>query len=348
MIVSFNLMSAMDCPLSDLKEIILSDDETRLQAALDKGVPIDIQESDGNTPLCRAAEEGLIKMIKILLDRNAQVNLADRTGNTPLHCAAFMGRADVVRMLLDHHADINARTKGDQKYGETPLHLACEWNHGEVVRALLEKSPDLEANYSGVTPLYKAVQNGYLKIVTLLADAGANVQVQDRYKKSALRVAMGSKHVRIVEELLKRGARSDCPIVSSGISIIFRYKFFLNEVISGNVNCLQMAINPETDFLQLVEALHYAIGQRRVGAVEVVTKELVKREGIAHVHHFLEVVKAFLTRSWFTQEELGDYQTIRQFLESQVHAIPDQLHPGHTRRLPTTVRVRFAGTDDSS
>jgi hypothetical protein len=219
----------------------------------------------------------------------------------------------------------------------------------EVVRALLEQSPDLEANHSGITPLYNAAQNGSLRILVLLADAGANVQVQDCYKKSALHVAIEGQHFRIVEELLKRGARDDCPTVSHSVSIIFRDKPFLREAVFGNVNCLRIAINPGTDLLQLVEALHYAIGQRRVGAVEVVTKELVKREeGIAHVRHFLEVVKTFLTRSWFTQGEVNDYQAIRQLLESQVQPIANQPHPTRRRQLPLSAHVRFSGVDASS
>jgi ankyrin repeat protein len=128
MIVSFNLMRAMDCPLKDnLKEIILSNDETRLQAALDNGIQIDARESDGITPLCRATQEGLIKMVEILLKQKARVNFPDGDGYTPLHCAALKGHTAIVRMLLDHQADSNVRIKGDQKYGETPLHLACQW-----------------------------------------------------------------------------------------------------------------------------------------------------------------------------------------------------------------------------
>lgn len=82
-----------------------------------------------------------------------------------MHLASEAGHTDVVRILLENRGHVNAV---DQMNGETPLHLACEAGFGDIVQLLLEY--------------------------------GADVSIENVYKKQALHYADVTTQVRHVAE----------------------------------------------------------------------------------------------------------------------------------------------------
>jgi ankyrin repeat protein len=73
------------------------------------GVPVDVRDADGWTPLMHAALKGHVEAVKVLLSMGADVNARDGWGNTPLLLAAGCGNAELVRMFLAKGADVWAR-----------------------------------------------------------------------------------------------------------------------------------------------------------------------------------------------------------------------------------------------
>ncbi len=77
----------------------------------------------------------------------------------------------------------------------------------EVIRGMLDGMfyPD-ERGYMGRTALLIASRAGHLAVVKLLLDRGANINVFDSLKQTALHKAMEQQHQDIIDELLSRKA----------------------------------------------------------------------------------------------------------------------------------------------
>lgn len=80
----------------------------RLVDYVDRGVPVDLNDPDGNTLLMLAAYHGQADTVAALVERGADVNRLNDRGQSPLAGAVFQGEADVVRTLVAAGADPEA------------------------------------------------------------------------------------------------------------------------------------------------------------------------------------------------------------------------------------------------
>ena len=79
-----------------------------LEQLVAHGVPLDIRDRDGDTPLLTAIHHGVARVPSYLLSVGADPNARNHAGSTPLIGAAKRGRAPLVRQLLDAGADPSA------------------------------------------------------------------------------------------------------------------------------------------------------------------------------------------------------------------------------------------------
>ncbi|RUP86029.1 ankyrin repeat domain-containing protein [Dermabacter sp. HSID17554] len=79
-----------------------------LRRALDAGVPLNMQDADGNTMLMLAAYHGHEALVRLLAERGADVDLLNDRGQSPLAGAVFKGFDDVVEALVNAGADPDA------------------------------------------------------------------------------------------------------------------------------------------------------------------------------------------------------------------------------------------------
>jgi ankyrin repeat protein len=75
---------------------------------LDHGLPVDVQDPDGNTPLMLAAYHGQVDTVRALVERGADVDLRNQRNQAPVAGALFKGEDEVVRLLVDAGADLDA------------------------------------------------------------------------------------------------------------------------------------------------------------------------------------------------------------------------------------------------
>ena len=77
---------------------------------IDHGLPPDVQDPDGNTPLMLAAYHGHAATVRALIDRGADVDLPNKRNQPPVAGALFKGEDEVVRLLIGAGADLDAGT----------------------------------------------------------------------------------------------------------------------------------------------------------------------------------------------------------------------------------------------
>ena len=81
-----------------------------LAGFVDHGLPSDVQDDDGNTPLMLAAYHGHSETVQMLIERGADVDLRNNRNQAPVAGALFKGEDDVVRLLITAGADLDAGT----------------------------------------------------------------------------------------------------------------------------------------------------------------------------------------------------------------------------------------------
>lgn len=106
--------------------------ETRLTQVISGGIAVDTPDSDGETALMKAADEGLSGTVSLLIKHGANVNHRDEDGETPLMFAADEGHTRVVEILIKAGADVNAVNKD----GESALMMAEDEGHDDTAAIL--------------------------------------------------------------------------------------------------------------------------------------------------------------------------------------------------------------------
>lgn len=198
------------------------------------GLDPDTASADGTTAFMIAATLGDELMLDTLIELDANPFLSDNDGQSALHRVARYGKPHIARLLVErYHLNPNAQNK----QGHTPFVLSVEndditmidtlfelgadpyisnhYGHNAIQYAILHRrtnavqhlihrySFDLDAqNRKGRTAFMIAAANGYLDILKMLADNGANPHVLDKKGRSALFYAIQNKNSRIVHHLV--------------------------------------------------------------------------------------------------------------------------------------------------
>lgn len=93
-----------------------------------------------------AAENGELETLKELITKQpGLVHARDSDGYTPLHRAAYSNHVNVISYLLSVGANVGAKTE----LGWTPLHSASNWNNYASVARLLAAGADPTALSDG-------------------------------------------------------------------------------------------------------------------------------------------------------------------------------------------------------
>lgn len=161
-----------------------------------RGMPVDMRNEAGLTPLMVAATFGNVEVAEALLMLGADIAARNPAGYTPLHIAALAGQADILRLLLDHGADIASRAPHD---GETPLHFAALLGRLKAIDLLSARGAQIDAkDNQGVTPLQYARLRLQKQAVARLLTLGAH--------EDGLHDAVNAGDVARVIELIAQGA----------------------------------------------------------------------------------------------------------------------------------------------
>lgn len=197
----------------------------------------------GYKGLLAAAAQGDAAPIRSLIAAGAKSDVRDGYGRTPLHVAAYGAHHEVMRTLVSEGANPNALENDrydivtiaavandlatlkvclalgasaknvTSRYDGTALIAAAHLGHAEVVRTLIAAGAPLDhVNNLGWTAVIEAIVLGdggtrHTDTLKALIDAGANLNLPDRERRSPLALARARGHANMVKLLQQAGAK---------------------------------------------------------------------------------------------------------------------------------------------
>ncbi|CAN7940030.1 unnamed protein product, partial [Ixodes hexagonus] len=178
-------------------------DTAEVSRLLERGADINTTNVDGLTALHQACIDDNMAMVEFLVEHGCDPNLGDNEGWTPLHATASCGFVSVARYLIENGANV-ALVNND---GDLPIDIAesgemeellqaeidrlnvdCDAARNEEERLMLEDAKQMLNSSrvqdkvhpkTGATSLHVAAAKGYLKVMTLLIQAGVDLNAQD-------------------------------------------------------------------------------------------------------------------------------------------------------------------------
>lgn len=173
-----------------------------------EGVPVNVKNNQGSTLLTKAAEKGA-KLSVFLTLIEAGVNVNDVTTEYEKNALHYIYKIDdpiIIKTLIDAGIDVNQISKSGK---ETPLHIAVANNKSpEIISLLIEAGANVNAkgNYED-TPLHIAAKKSNNKVIDLLINAGADQNAKNYYEQTPLMLAVSKS--RANEEDIKSLIQGD-------------------------------------------------------------------------------------------------------------------------------------------
>lgn len=190
-----------------------------------EGPDPNVQGIHGATPLYSAVEAGNLKCVEILLEFGARTDIRAKSRLTPLSMARERNRPMILALLLEARLKEQAKQRCDQGTvtqvrrastqtfdDETPIHAAVVQMDPTQFTAYLDEraKKSLDINTLDIafrqTALHIAVRENQTANARILLDKGARFDVADHAGFHALHVAVESRSLEMVRELIHRGA----------------------------------------------------------------------------------------------------------------------------------------------
>lgn len=178
MLLGFQSASANDI----LWHAIQNDNDWLAQYAVSKrDINLEVKDEElERTPLLRAAFFGKTKCLNVLLEAGANDEAQDKTGRTALHLAACAGNVACLKALLNHSkSNINEKDKGEN----TPVHSAVIWNQMDCLIELCDAGADITIpNKQKRTPFQTAQKIQHLEMIQFLGIMQLTVDASKQYR----------------------------------------------------------------------------------------------------------------------------------------------------------------------
>ncbi|KAK6478495.1 espin-like protein [Huso huso] len=179
-----------------------------LQWLVSSGVcNLEDRDSSGATAMHLAARFGHTELMQWMVQVGGGAGMETDCGALPVHYAAAKGDLTSLKLLVSHEPGcVNRQTRN----GATPLYLASQEGHLHIVEFLVKDcgASVLLRAQDGMTALHAAAHMGHHALVVWLASfTDMSLSAQDNEGATALHFAASGGHHRILERLLRMGAK---------------------------------------------------------------------------------------------------------------------------------------------
>ncbi len=187
----------------------------RVLLTLGKGIEVDAQTKDGETPLRLVVEAEDLEAVKLLHGRGAKINHPNNIGSSMLVGTIQHKKYEVLEYLIANGADINMADSA----GHTPLMAAITQLGGKnpkVALKFIEKyltfKPKLDFEQAkgdggGYSALHLAARFGFVDAAKLLLDNGATLDIKSLVTGGTpLHTAASANQIDMAKFLIKRKA----------------------------------------------------------------------------------------------------------------------------------------------
>ena len=224
------------------------------------------------TALHRASQLGHVEMVKVLLENGANIHeVSQRMSWKALLLAAKHGHTKVVELLLNAGDDVNVQL-AYSKNRFTSLHFACQYGHIDLARMLITKYKarlDI-TSANGLRPIHTAANFGFEDIVTILLDAGEDVETRHNslWRYTPLHWAVQENKYQTAQVLLARGANVNAVTGSAYLTPL------LQCATKNFPRLAQLLIDHNANHLHYnklgLRAVHVAASQNHVDTLRVI------------------------------------------------------------------------------
>jgi len=126
---------------------------------------VDRPDRSGYTPLARAVKRGFVTTASLLIDLGARLDTVTAEGNSLPILAVLSGKPDMLQRVLAHEPALNIRNN----HGDTAIMLAASAGNERLVSLLIEAGADLQMrNSANQNAEQLARKNGHRKVAEMI------------------------------------------------------------------------------------------------------------------------------------------------------------------------------------
>ena len=189
-----------------LRSACREEDKKTIRMLIAAGVDVNSKGSIGDTALMVTVAMNRKDIADILINAGADVNIGENHDIVPLHWAAMNGYVNMVKFLLEKGANIHSR----DKHGRTALLWAISRSpisleHEDIIKLLVDGGTNIDLiDNRGYTALMYAVSKGCKRMIKLLLDAGADINIRSNtLGATVMQIALRDGQQDIIDLLKK-------------------------------------------------------------------------------------------------------------------------------------------------
>ena len=258
---------------------VQSGDTTAVTECLDLGVPVNLTDEDGWSPVHHAIAHGQVEVIRLLMDRGCRMSpvksrippSSDYAGvHNSMKCDIFDAARSGDTAKLKEYLELGVSVDTTDEDGRTPLHCAAGEGQVDAVKLLIDKGCCIDpVDHNGWTPSMYATMQGQDEVEMLLNLAK---YVHKSTGCTLLHAAAARGQLKLIEMLLSVGKKKLLTMVDAKAGTPLH-----QAAVSGHKNVVTLLLNEgcpidirDSDGLS---ALHLAAFYGHIDIIELLVKQ---------------------------------------------------------------------------